>query len=88
MKHKILAVSGGLLLGVVALFTLVHLLKAALGTAVIFMAGRGLMRLWHRYNHRTPVTHYSGPGSIVAAPFRSAPMPSVSHPTPGIVPIW
>ncbi len=87
MKHKILAVAGGLLLGVVALFTLVHLLKAAVGAAVIFMAGRGLMRLWHRYNHLTPVTQYPGPATMMA-PFRNAPMATTPQPTPGIVPIW
>jgi uncharacterized membrane protein YdjX (TVP38/TMEM64 family) len=86
MKHKVLAVAGGLLLGVVALFTLVHLLKAAVGAAVIFMAGRGLMRLWHRYSNRTPIASYSGLGA--SAPFRTAPMATRPQPTPGIVPIW
>jgi hypothetical protein len=46
MKQKAFAIGGGLLLGVVAVFTLVSLLKAAAGLALIFFAGRGLARLW------------------------------------------
>ncbi len=88
MKRKVFAIAGGLLLGVVALFTLMHLLKAALGLAVIFLVGRGLMRLWHRHNGRPQEAIYPGLGRPSQQPFYGKPTPADFRKASGIVPIW
>lgn len=95
MKRKIFAIAGALLLGVVALFTLMHLLKAALGLAVLFLAGRGLMRLWgggrgmrgHRFSPQPGAYPVLGGHPSFSHSRTNAP---VQNPTasPGIVPIW
>ena len=97
MKQKAIAIGGGLLLGVVAVFTLVSLLKAAVGLAVIFFAGRGLIRLWMTGGHPSHSGHYFRPHESYPALGASSPYQAQSaqpaawgaHPQhSGIVPIW
>ncbi len=97
MKRKAFAISGALLLGLVAIFTLVSLLKAAAGLAVIFFAGRGLMRLWIGGGRAMQGGHYLNrheaypglgngaqhyPAQSLQPMWGSAPQQS------GIIPIW
>ncbi len=92
MKQKAFALTGTILLGFVALFTLVHLLKAALGLALIFFAGRGLMRLWmhggramrrERFHHNA----YDYPALGTAASY-TQPQREQQWASQGIVPLY
>jgi hypothetical protein len=97
MKRKAFAIGGALLLGVVAIFTLVSLLKAALGVAIIFFVGRGLMRLWMSGGYSPQSGHYfqqhqSYPGlGNSTQPFQPQGIRPVSSSLPqqsSIIPIW
>lgn len=95
MKQKAFAIIGGLLLGFVALFTLVHLLKAALGLAFLFFAGRGLMRLWmyggrmmQRNTFRNSAHDYPVLGSTASYAHNTAPRREQQWASQGIVPVY
>ena len=96
MKRKAFAIGGALLLGIVAVFTLVSLLKAAIGLTVIFFAGRGLMRLWmsssypQQGNYFQHSESYPSLGNTIQ-PFRPQsvqPMGSGLPQQSSIIPIW
>lgn len=97
MKRKAFAIGGRLLLALVAAFTLINLVKAALGLAVIFFAGRGLMRLWMSGSYPPQGGHYfqrheSYPSlGHTTQPFQPQSIRPVSSRLPqqsSIIPIW
>ena len=96
MKRKALAIGGGLLLALVAAFTLINLVKAALGLAVIFLAGRGLMRLWTSGNHSARGNYFQRQGTYSPLgnnPYYQPapgvqPMNDTVRQQSGIIPIW
>jgi hypothetical protein len=97
MKRKALAIGGGLLLALVAAITLINLVKVALGLAVIFFAGRGLMRLWMSGANNPLRGHYFQNQEAYTAlgnnrqysPSQTVqPMNSAIKQQSGIIPIW
>ena len=84
MKRKALAFGGAVVLALVAAFTLINLVKAAIGLAIVFFASRGLMRLWMSGNSsRQPGRFPQG-----AVPYQQLAGSSYYHPHPGVQPVY
>jgi hypothetical protein len=84
MKRKALAFGGAVVLALVAAFTLINLVKAAVGLAIVFFAGRGLMRLWMSGHSR----HQSGHMPQGAVPYQQLAGSGYYHPHPGVHPVY